>query len=117
MDQHFSADIAKYTKSNNILVGFYLNTPVHLRGNSYQKVLGTIISHATPENKNGQSYISWFKVVLKWYKTTYKNARTETEKETLISIINTENISSYEVAAAAAILPKRRSIFKKQQNL
>lgn len=106
MDQHFSIDIAKYNKSNSILVGFNLYEPVMEHGTPYKKVYGTIISHAEPETKDGQTYIASFNIVLSWNKEPYKNARTDEARERLVTCIETENIINYEFAAIKAAIPK-----------
>jgi len=106
MDQHFSIDIAKYTKSNTILVGFNLYEPITYGGSTHKKVIGTVISHAEPETNNEQTYISCFHVVLNWNQESYKRAKTEEEKWVYVSIIETENIINYELSAVKAVVPK-----------
>jgi hypothetical protein len=106
MDQHFSIDIAKYTKSTSILVGFNLYEPIVEHGTAYKKVFGTIISHADPETREGLTYIASFNIVLSWNKEPYKNARTEEVRNSLVSVIETENIISYEFGTIKAAIPK-----------
>ncbi|MES2678238.1 MAG: hypothetical protein V4635_00065 [Bacteroidota bacterium] len=105
MDEHFSIDIAKYTKSS-ILVGFNLYEPLMEHGTPYKKVFGMIISHADPETKEGQTYIASFNIVLSWNKEPYKNSRTEEARISLVSVIETENIISYEFGTIKAAIPK-----------
>lgn len=106
MDQHFSIDIAKYTKSNNILVGFNLYKPLEFGGSSHKKVIGTIISHAEPQTSNEQTFIRSFNVVLNWNKESYKRAQTEEQKQLFVSVIETENIINYELATVKTAIPK-----------
>lgn len=105
MDEHFSIDIAKYTKSTTILVGFNLETPLANGHALHKKVTGSVIGHAEPEIKNGQTYISSFDVVPDWNKDAYKRAKTEEEKRTYVSFIETENIINYELSTIKAVVP------------
>jgi hypothetical protein len=106
MDQHFSIDIARYTQSTNILVGFNLYKPLVIAGNTHKKVIGTIVSHSETENINGQNCIRVFYVILNWHRESYKRAQTASEKQRLISVIETDNIVSYELATIKSAIPK-----------
>lgn len=107
MDQHFSFDIAKYTKSDYILVGFNLFTPIEQHEFIHQKVRGRVLSHTEPENINGCEQISSFYVVLNWNQEFYKRASSEEAKKRFITVISTDNIVNYELFSVKMAIVKK----------